>query len=449
MAFSMAVGVMVTCPAPAGAQSGEPAPTDQGLAVRAASVQSGATGGDVLDFGTAPNKGSLAGKQLAAPITAAVSSPDGAGYWLVGADGGVFGFGDARYFGSMSGRRLAAPVVGVAATKDGGGYWLVGADGGVFGFGDAHYYGSLGGRRLAAPLTGMAMRNDGLGYWLVAADGGVFCFGDAPYHGSAAGRTLAQPVVAILSRSGGYWLVEGNKNESRANVFPPGLVAELNARSGVISASVLDLNSGELYEYRLGQQDVTASIVKVEILATLLSQAQSAGRALTANEQSLATSMIEDSDNSAATSLWDDVGGAPSVRAFDQSIGMASTSPAPAWGYTVTTADDQITLLRHVVLANPPLSPPSRAYILGLMESVVPAQAWGVSAGAVPGTTIALKNGWLPVGQGWEMNSIGWLHGSGRNYLIAVLTSGDPSAAYGVGSISMVATSAWNALGGV
>jgi len=28
------------------------------------------------------------------------STPDGGGYWLVGADGGVFAFGDARFDGS-------------------------------------------------------------------------------------------------------------------------------------------------------------------------------------------------------------------------------------------------------------------------------------------------------------------------------------------------------------
>ncbi len=42
----------------------------------------------------------------------------------------------------------AAPVVGIAATPDGKGYWRVGADGGVFGFGDAVFFGSAGGAGL-------------------------------------------------------------------------------------------------------------------------------------------------------------------------------------------------------------------------------------------------------------------------------------------------------------
>jgi cell wall-associated NlpC family hydrolase len=79
---------------------------------------------------------------LAAPVVGMAPTPDGQGYWLVGADGGVFAYGDAAYYGSPVGFHLAAPVVGMAPTPDGQGYWLVGADGGVFAYGDAAYYGS-------------------------------------------------------------------------------------------------------------------------------------------------------------------------------------------------------------------------------------------------------------------------------------------------------------------
>ena len=72
----------------------------------------------------------------------------------------------------------------MAATPDGGGYWLVGADGGVFSFGDASYHGSLGGRQLGKAIVAMAATPDGRGYWLVAADGGVLAFGDASFLGS-------------------------------------------------------------------------------------------------------------------------------------------------------------------------------------------------------------------------------------------------------------------------
>ncbi|HEX4219620.1 MAG TPA: hypothetical protein VHZ02_14690 [Acidimicrobiales bacterium] len=51
---------------------------------------------------------------------------------------------------------LGAPIVGMAPTPDGKGYWMVGADGAVFTFGDAAFYGSEGGLHLNSPIVGMA-----------------------------------------------------------------------------------------------------------------------------------------------------------------------------------------------------------------------------------------------------------------------------------------------------
>jgi len=207
---------------------------------------------------------------------------------------------------------------------------------GIFGFGDARFHGSTGNRRLNQPVVGMAATRTGNGYWLVAADGGVFTFGDAHFSGSAGNLHLSQPVVgtAATPDSHGYWLVE----PFRPDLFSPTLVASLNARADVISASVLDLNTGVAYQYRPGQLAITASIVKVEILGTLLAQTQASARSLTPAEQALATAMIDQSDNDAATTLWDEVGRASAVHAFDDAVGMTSTTPNVDWGLTTTTA---------------------------------------------------------------------------------------------------------------
>jgi hypothetical protein len=422
-----------------------------GLPLMAPSVQASLSGGNILSYGV-PDYGNLLGVQLNAPVVGMAPTPDGKGFWVVCADGGIFTFGDATYYGSLTWLHLGRPIVGMAATPDGKGYWMVGSDGGIFTFGDAHYYGSTGGLHLNKPIVGMAPTPDGAGYWLVGADGGIFTLGDAHYYGSAGGTELPRPVVAFAAAPDGtgYWMAEGQPPPSPApvNPFTPALVNALDHRAGVVSAAVVDVGSGDLFEYRPGQGGITASIVKVQILGTLLWEAQSQGRGLSPNEQALATEMIEYSDNSAATALYDEVGGAPAVARFDRLAGMDSTFPNPAWGLTVTTAGDQVTLLDHLVEGNPLLNDQSRAYELYLMEHVTPSQAWGVSAGALPGTTVALKNGWLPVSSGWTVNSVGWVDGYGRDYLISVLTDDEPSEAYGISSISMIAESAWANLTG-
>ena len=60
--------------------------------------------------------------------------------------------------------------------------------------------------------------------------------------------------------------------------------------------------------------------------------------------------------------------------------------------------------------------------------------------------TIALKNGWLPNGAGWEINSIGHVVGQGHDYVIAVMTSDDPSMGYGISTVEGVSSLVWPGL---
>ncbi len=159
--------------------------------------------GSLFGFGDATFEGSADGLALNKPVVGMAATHDGHGYWLVASDGGIFGYGDAAFHGSAGNLVLNKPVVGMAATSDGKGYWLVAADGGIFSYGDAHFFGSTGNLVLDQPVVGMAPTGDGKGYWLVAADGGVFAFGDATFSGSMGGRPLNRPVVGMSAVPGG------------------------------------------------------------------------------------------------------------------------------------------------------------------------------------------------------------------------------------------------------
>ena len=96
-------------------------------------------------------------------------------------------------------------------------------------------------------------------------------------------------------------------------------------------------------------------------------------------------------------------------------------------------------LLELLTRPNSVLSGASRSYQLGLMAQVIPGQRWGTPAGAPGEVTVHVKNGWLPDGTGWHVNSIGAFTGKGENYLIAVLTDDNPSEQYGIDTIQDVA----------
>ena len=201
-------------------------------------------------------------------------------------------------------------------------------------------------------------------------------------------------------------------------------------------------------------------MVKLDILETLLAGRDGAG--LGPADQELAQAMIEDGDNDAATSLWDEAGGAAGLSAYNGRARLSSTIPSPpsaapgsptwpGWGLTSTQPGDQLALLKQLVVPGPHplLSDTERSYALSLMEHVTPGQRWGVSAGIPSGVTVALKNGWLPLspsGADWQVNSIGWVSGQGRDYLVAVLTRGSPTEQYGVNTINALSSVIWTAM---
>ncbi|MGP3969365.1 serine hydrolase [Streptomyces sp. 6N223] len=216
-----------------------------------------------------------------------------------------------------------------------------------------------------------------------------------------------------------------------------------------LSVSVLALDTGLAAGYGSESFD-TASIVKVDILAALLLQAQDAGRELTDAERELAEAMIVASDNDAADSLWWSIGGPSGLDAANRRLGLTETRAGSGgtWGLTQTTSADQIALLRAVYGGDSALDTGSRAYIQELMGSVISEQQWGISAAS--GGEFELKNGWLPRSQTglWDVNSIGRVTVEGASYLVAVVSDGHASQADGIAAVEAAARAAVDAVSG-
>jgi hypothetical protein len=153
--------------------------------------------------------------------------------------------------------------------------------------------------------------------------------------------------------------------------------------------------------------------------------------------------MITESNNDAATDLWDEIG-MDNLQDFLNLAGMGETQLGQdgEWGLTQVTAHDELLLLKLLTAPNPVLDAYSRSYQLGLMAQVTSSESWGVTAGTPSGVSWHVKNGWLPDASGWHINSIGTFSGHSANYMIAVLsdnTDMNNDEQYGINTIEDVA----------
>jgi beta-lactamase class A len=221
-------------------------------------------------------------------------------------------------------------------------------------------------------------------------------------------------------------------------------------RDGAISVAIYDDVAKRLVVVRPKLRGRTASIVKVDILETLLHQTH--GK-LTADQRATATAMIERSDNDAATKLWHEDGGRSGLRAYNDKAGLTQTKlheskgPQPHWGLSTTSAADQVTLLRTLLRPTHVLTKSAQDFQRRLMRHVVADQQWGISGGLPSDATFGIKDGWLPVPQDddrWAVNSIGWVRGEGKRYEIAVLTQHEVTEGYAIQTIEHIAKLTWD-----
>ena len=218
-----------------------------------------------------------------------------------------------------------------------------------------------------------------------------------------------------------------------------------------VAGAVVDVASG--CSSRFGATDgfPTASTVKAEIMGAVFLSLQDQGiTSLDASTDALVTAMIEESDNTATSELYDGLGGTGAVtQVYGRRLGMLTTDNTDfAWGDDSTSPDDQLRLLQTLLVGGGALSPAWVAQARHYMGSIVPSEDWGVSSGVPAGSTVWLKNGWLfndgtilgAEGR-WRINSIGAVQlPNGRIYVIAVYGDQWPTMEAGQSAIAIVST---------
>lgn len=217
------------------------------------------------------------------------------------------------------------------------------------------------------------------------------------------------------------------------------LATYLNSLGSNVGVVVEDVTHRHSYIYNSTQQFLTASSIKVPIMLTLFAQTENQGREPNNNEMDLLTTMVENSNNDAASALFSEIKGASGITAFLQQVGVSGLTPDDdAWGYSRITPQAMVDLLTSLHNGSI-LTAPDRATALQLMQQVESDQRWGAGDTAPGGSTVSMKNGWVPGPDNlWTVNSSGIIATNTETYILSVYTQEQQSFPAGQAVVQQV-----------
>jgi hypothetical protein len=171
----------------------------------------------------------------------------------------------------------------------------------------------------------------------------------------------------------------------------------------------------------------SASVLKAMLLVAYLDLPSVRARELGPRDRALLAPMIRRSDNAAAGRVLGLVG--PSrLRTLAHRAGMRRFTPATGiWGLSRIDAADQARYFLHI---DSLVAPRHRAYALQLLNTITPAQRWGIARVRPPGWRLYFKGGWGS-GTGWVDHQVALLTRGDERVAVAILTYLDGSHPYG------------------
>jgi hypothetical protein len=113
------------------------------------------------------------------------------------------------------------------------------------------------------------------------------------------------------------------------------------------------------------------------------------------------------------------------------------------WGLSRIDADDQA---RYFLRIDSLAAPRHRAYAKWLLNTITPAQRWGIARVRPPGWRLYFKGGWGS-GTGWVDHQVALLTRGDERVSVAILTHLDGSHAYGKETLRGIAARLLRGLG--
>lgn len=198
---------------------------------------------------------------------------------------------------------------------------------------------------------------------------------------------------------------------------------------GTVSFAVLDANGG-VRGLDEDAQFSSASVSKALLLAAELRRLRDDDEPLDAGTRSLLESMLEFSDNDAASAIYARVGD-EGMEEVAERAGMRSFELTPGyWGGAQVTAAD---LARFFYGLDRNLVGPDGGYGRRLLANVTSTQRWGIPAAAGGDWRVYFKGGWRPPATEETSGPVTHqaallVHDSGRRIAIAILTDQSPGS---------------------
>jgi beta-lactamase class A len=213
------------------------------------------------------------------------------------------------------------------------------------------------------------------------------------------------------------------------------LAEYLSALGKRVGVDAYDVTRGVTYTYNPGLSYFCASSVKVPIMLTFFTQIEAKGREPTAHELSLLRTMIENSNNNSAESLYEEIGAQKGINAFMKGVGITGLVPNKPgwWGHSTITPATMVALLTRLHEGTV-LNDKHRAMAIGYMEDVDAAGKVGIGDSSPKGATVAMKDGWTTAldGTGTSVvNTSGIVTLGGETYILSVYTDHDRGYAAG------------------
>jgi hypothetical protein len=203
----------------------------------------------------------------------------------------------------------------------------------------------------------------------------------------------------------------------------------ISAGSSQFGVFIQDVRSGGTYSFNGDYSSQSASMAKPMIVAMALRKARSDGGGLSTENTENARKAITQSDNDAATALWNYAGYAGYQTLADE-LGLThthlDTNKPDQWSWTWTTPGDQVKLVKVLATGgSKALTDTECTFIYDLMGEVINDQTWGVGEPKSETVTVHLKNGWVQFKSSdglWAVNSMGEVSGDQRDYRVCVMT---------------------------